>query len=311
MKTASSASNVRQRLIAPSVLAGLANLELVARTVVEGTLVGLHRSPAFGFSQEFAEYRSYNPGDDLRYIDWNVFARTDRTYIKRFFGDTNSHLMILLDVSASMDVRHHISGNRSGGIAKFDYARFFAAALTYLAARQHDAVGLLAFHEDIHTYRPALTRPVAVRALYHALDELRCSGGTNWQNALEYIQSHLKKRSLLVVISDFYTEPAQLAPVLRGLVAIGHDLLLVHVLAPEERQVKLNSPVTLRDAETGDVMEVAPGELASAYPARLEHHLRTLERLVLGMGGHYLQVDTDQPLDQTVAGYLRFRSRHL
>lgn len=298
---------VHQRLIEPTVLAQLANLELVARSVVEGTLVGLHRSPTFGFSQEFAEYRTYMPGDDLRYIDWNVYARTDKTYIKRFFGDTNCQLMVLIDTSASMDPPEFPS---PGAVSKIDYARFFSAALVYLAARQHDAVGLLAFNEGIGLYRPPATKAATVRTLYHELDRLRSTGGTDWQKALEHVQGRLRKKSLLVVISDFYTEPDDLAQVLLGLAARGHDLLLVHVLDPGEREVRLKTAATLRDAETGEVMEVSPDELATDYPDRLRNHVEALKKLTIGMGGHYLQVDTDQPLDRTLSGYLRFRARH-
>jgi uncharacterized protein (DUF58 family) len=310
------ATDVRSRLIAPEVLARLANLELIARTAVEGSLVGLHRSPAFGFSQEFAEYRSYTPGDDLRYIDWNVYARADKTVVKRFFGDTNCRLMIMLDVSLSMDARaQQLPARQKSVISKLDYARFFAASLTYLAARQHDGVGLLAFNEDIQIYRPPVTRPAGVRALYHELDTLSCSGGTDWQLALDYVQGRLKKRSLVALISDFYTEPDDLATILRRLSATGHDLLLVHVLDPNERHVKLPfsttiKGATLKDAETGHVMEVTPQELATAYPARLQNHLQAIKNHVLGMGGHYLQIDTDEPLDRAIAGYLRFRARH-
>jgi uncharacterized protein (DUF58 family) len=301
---------VHQRLIEPGVLAQLANLELVARTAVEGTLVGLHRSPTFGFSQEFAEYRAYMPGDDLRYIDWNVYARADKTYIKRYFGDTNCQLMVLLDTSASMDPPRVPDARSAKTVSKLDYLRFFAAALIYLAARQHDAVGLLTFDEGIGVYRRPVTRPARVRALYHQLDALESGGGTNWQQALEYVHSQVKKRSLLVLISDFYTEPGTLAQVLRGLAARGHDLLLVHILDPEERHIRLRGAATLRDVETGEVMEVTPDELAAEYPQRLRAHVASLKKLTVGMGGHYLQVDTDQPLDRTLAGYLRFRARH-
>ncbi|MCZ6658741.1 MAG: DUF58 domain-containing protein [Gammaproteobacteria bacterium] len=305
--TAPAAPSVRRRLIEPTILAQLANLELVARTAVEGMLVGLHRSPTFGFSQEFAEYRAYMPGDDLRYIDWSVYARTDKTYIKRYFGDTNCQLMVLLDTSASMDP---LDTPTSGAVTKLDYARFFAAALVYLAARQHDAVGLLAFNEGIHVYHPPATRPARVRILYHELDRLESRGGTDWRQALEYVQTRLRKKSLLVVLSDFYTEPEDLAHVLRGFVARGHDVLLIHVLDPGEREVRLKRAATLRDVETGEVMEVSPDELAADYPKRLQSHVDSLERLTLRMGGHYLQVYTDQPLDRTLAGYLRFRARH-
>ena len=150
-----------------------------------------------------------------------------------------------------------------------------------------------------------------MRTLYHELDGLSAGGGTNWQKALEHVQGRLRKKSLLVVISDFYTEPADLAHVLLGLAARGHDLLLVHVLDPAEREVRLKSAATLIDAESGEVMEVSPDELAANYPQRLRSHVEALKKLTLSMGGHYLQVDTDQPLDRTLAGYLRFRARHL
>ena len=197
-----------------------------------------------------------------------------------------------------------------GAVSKLDYARFFAAALVYLAARQHDAVGLLAFNDDIHLYRSPATKAARVRTLYHELDRLESSGGTNWHKTLEHVQQKLRKKSLLVVISDFYTEPNDLAPVLLGLAARGHDLLLVHILDPEERNVGLKNAATLRDAETGEVMEVSPEELAANYSERLHNHIDALKKLTLGMGGHYFQVDTDQPLDRTLAGYLRFRARH-
>ena len=179
-----------------------------------------------------------------------------------------------------------------------------------MPARQHDAVGLLAFNEDIHVYRTPATKAGRVRTLYHELDGLKSTGGTDWHKALEHVQVQLRKKSLLVVISDFYTDPDNLANVLLGLTARGHDLLLVHVLDPGERHVRLKSAATLRDAETGEVMEVSPDELAADYPDRLRNHVDALRKLTLSMGGHYLQVDTDQPLDRTLAGYLRFRARH-
>jgi uncharacterized protein (DUF58 family) len=291
------------------VLARLNNLELVARTAVEGALIGLHRSASFGFSQEFAEYRAYMPGDDLRHIDWNVFARTDRTYVKRYFGDTNCQLMLLVDTSASMDALD-AAPTRNEAISKIDYARFFAAALVYLAHRQHDAVGLLTFNDRINGYRPPTARAAGIRSLYHQLDDMTATGGSDWQLPLTHVQGQFKKAGLIVVISDFYTEPDALAKVLRGLASRGHDLLLVHLLHPSERSLDLTQAATLKDAETGQVMEVTREEVGRDYPARLDRHIDDLKRLVLGMGGHYLQVDTDEPLDRTLAGYLHFRSRH-
>lgn len=301
------------RLIAPTLLARLNNLELVARAAVEGALIGLHRSPKFGFSQEFAEYRGYVPGDDPRDIDWNVFARTDRTYVKRYFGDTNCRLMVLLDTSASMsELKSGLEGSsfEDGVVSKLDYARFFAAALIYLAHRQHDAVGLLAFNDRVHLYRPATGRGAGVRALYHELDQLEANGGSDWEMPLQQLQGQFRKSGLIVLISDFYTDPDELATTLRGLSANGHDLLLVHVLGPAEQTPTLTRATTLRDIETGEVMEVTREELQADYPARLNAHQARLKELTLGMGGHYLQVSTSEPLDRVLAGYLHFRARH-
>ncbi|MEM8765973.1 MAG: DUF58 domain-containing protein [Pseudomonadota bacterium] len=302
--TPAAARGGHDRLIEPAVLARLNNLELVARTAVEGALIGLHRSPSFGFSQEFAEYRGYMPGDDPRDIDWNVYARTDRTYVKRYYGDTNCRLMVLLDSSASM------ASLAEDAVGKLDYARFFAAALVYLAHRQHDAVGLLAFNDRVHHFRPPTGRGASVRALYHELDQLEADGGSDWTLPLKQVQGQFRKAGLIVLISDFYTDPDELATVLRGLSANGHDLLLVHILDPAEETPALAGATTLRDAETGEVMEVTGEELKTEYPARLAAHSNRLKQLTLGMGGHYLKVVTHEPLDRVLAGYLHFRARH-
>jgi uncharacterized protein (DUF58 family) len=159
-------------LLRPEVLASLATLELVARSAVEGYFQGLHRSPRFGFSQEFAEYKAYSEGDDPRFVDWNVYARTDRTYIRRYQGETNTRLMIALDVSGSM-------GYTSGTITKLRYAKFVAAALAYMALQQHDPVGLIAFDSKIRTYRPPSSRTGSLGAILHALDALEPGSPTD------------------------------------------------------------------------------------------------------------------------------------
>src|SRR5690606_13450503 len=150
-------------LLDPQVLASLSNLELVAKAVVEGFVIGLHRSPKFGFSQEFVEYRAYGEGDDPRYIDWNVFARTDKTYIKRFLGETNSHLMIMLDSSASM-------GFQSKGVSKLQFGKYLGASLAYMSSRQHDAVGVMVFADEVIEYRPPTSRSGALQGVIHTLD---------------------------------------------------------------------------------------------------------------------------------------------
>src|SRR3954471_11182043 len=158
-------STAAPRLLTPTMLASLANLELVARTAVHGFLTGLHRSPQFGFSQEFREYRAYAEGDDPRFVDWNVYARTDRTYIRRYQGETNTRLMIALDVSASM-------GSSSGPVSKLQYAKYVAASLAYMALQQHDPVGLIAFDSTVRSFRPPSSRTGSLGAILHGLDAL-------------------------------------------------------------------------------------------------------------------------------------------
>lgn len=298
--------NAPSRLIAPTTLAGLANLELLARTVVEGTLIGLHRSARFGFSQEFAEYRPYVAGDDPRHIDWNVLARTDRTCVKRYFGDTNTRIMVLLDTSASMGIEP-----APLAVSKLDYGRFLAAALIYLAARQHDAVGLAGFADDVHTLRLPGPGRRRAEALYHVLDGLDAARGrTNWRGIMDEAGRRLARRALVVMISDLYCDPAGLAGGLKALAAHGHDLLVVQVLDPAEHKPPFGHAVTLRDVETGAVLPVAPEDLRHGYPERLAAHVEALRTTVLEAGGHFLGIDTDQPLDRALADYLRFRERH-
>lgn len=290
------------RLISPEVLARLADLELVARTVVDGVLNGLHRSARFGFSQEFAEYRDYVPGDDPRFVDWNAYARTGRPFVKRFEGETNTRVMVLLDVSASMAF--------GAGVSKLAYARWLAAALAWLGRRQHDAVGLLAFHDRVEAFHPPSARARDLDRIFHTLDTLRAASGTDWSAAFAHLQARVAKRAIVAVVSDFYCPPEELGQALRMLGARGHDVFLVHVLDPAERNPAVRRGAALRDAETDVVMEVDAQELRSAYPGRLAAHERALRREAAAAGADYVRVDTDQPLDRALFDYLHFRSRH-
>ncbi len=294
------------RLIPPEILAGLGNLELVARAVVDGMLNGLHRTDVFGFSQEFAEYRDYVPGDDPRFVDWNAYARTGRPYVKRFEGETNTRLMLMLDVSASMGFGGGLGGRKA---SKLDYSRWLAAALAWLAHRQHDAVGLLAFHDTVAAFQPPSGRGVAGERLFHTLDGLRAGSGTDWPAALRHLGARVSRRGILAVLSDFYCAPDVLGQALRGLCVRGHDVFLLHVLDPAERRPDVGRGAALRDAETAEVMEVDGQELRSGYPERLAEHERGLRRAAASAGADYVRVDTDQPLDRALFEYLRFRAR--
>ena len=290
-----------QQLLDPAVLSRLASIELVARTVVDGFLTGLHRSPFFGFSLEFAEYRPYVQGDDPRFIDWNVFSRTDRTYVKRYLGETNTHLMIVFDASASM-------GYRSTGVSKMEYARFLAASLAYLSLGQNDAVGLIVFDEKIRDFRKPSTRPGQLQALLHILENAEPATGTNLELAFEHFRQFLSRRGLVAVISDFYADPETIIRGVRPLVHQGQDLAFFQVLDPAEIEPQLEGAALLEDMETGERMEVAQ-EYADEYRRRMKAHIQKMSTETRSLGADYRLMDTSKPLDLALREYLLFRER--
>ena len=291
-----------RELLRPEVLASLKNLDLVARSVVEGVLIGLHRSPMFGFSQEFAEYRMYNEGDDPRFIDWNVFARTERTYIKRFLGDTNSHLMILLDASASM-------GFGGPPVSKLRYAQFLAGSLAYLAARQHDAVGCMVFDEEVRDYRNPSTRSGKLQGVLHCLDSATASTGTKFDKPFDKFRETMTRRGLVAVISDFYCNIDDLLAGVRPLAWHGQDVVLFQVLDRQELDPEFRSNVLLEDLETGEAVEVAPQFMRDDYPQRIRSHIEALKKAAAGIGADHVLVSTDDSLDGALRNYLLFRQR--
>mgnify|MGYP001828667524 FL=1 len=296
-----SQSNARD-LLRPEVLAGLKNLDLVARSVVEGVLIGLHRSPMFGFSQEFAEYRMYNEGDDPRFIDWNVYARTDRTYIKRFLGDTNSHLMILLDASASM-------GFGGPPVSKLRYAQFLAASLAFLAARQHDAVGCMVFDEEVRDYREPSTRSGKMQGVLHCLDSAAPSTGTRFDKPFDKVREQITRRGLVAVISDFYCGIDDLLAGVRPLAWQGQDVVLFQVLDSQELDPDYKANVLLEDLETGEAIEVEPQFMRDHYPQRIRSHIDELQKAAGSIGADHVLVNTGDTLDIALRNYLLFRQR--
>ena len=291
-----------QHLLRPDVLASLSNLDLVARTVVEGFLTGMHRSPFFGFSQEFAEYRAYSEGDDPRFVDWNVYARTERTYIKRYVGETNTHLVILLDTSASM-------GYGSGSVTKLQYAKFLAATLAYMASRQHDAVGLIVFDDEVREHRPPSTRIGQLQAVLHAIDRAEPGTGTDLRVPIERFREFQKGRGLVAVLSDFYCDPDALLKGVQPLAYQGQDVVLFQLLDPEEIEPKLKESALLEDLETGETMEVSPIYMHSRYRERIRGHVDALKKAALGAGADHVLVNIAEPLDAALRSYLLFRQR--
>src|SRR5262245_7286919 len=231
-----------QRFLDPATLASISGLDLVAKTVVDGFVGGLHRSPDFGFSQEFAEYRAYTQGDDLRHVDWNVFARTERCYLKRYRGETNTQLLILLDTSASMGYGSHT-------VHKLDYARFVAASLCYLAHQQRDAAGLIVFDEDVKNYVAPSTRQGQLFRLLHAIESAEPGTHTDFAKPFVHFQNFLRRRGLVVVLSDFYEDPEIIIKTVEPLRFRGNDVVLFHVLDPQELAPRFRDPVLLMDME--------------------------------------------------------------
>ena len=297
-----SAGTPPTHLLRPETLAGLANLELVARAVVTGFLTGMHRSPFFGFSQEFAEYRAYTEGDDPRFVDWNVFARTERTYIKRYIGETNTRLVILLDASASM-------GFGSGAVTKLQYAKFLAATLAYLAARQHDAVGLIVFDDKIREHRPASSRVGRLSGVLHAIDRTAPGTGTDLNVPFERFREIEKGRGLVAVISDFYCDPDALLKSVQPLAYQGQDVILFQLLDPQELEPKLKESALLEDMETGQTMEVSPIYMSSLYRQRIDAHVAAMKNAAARAGADHQLVNVTAPLDDVLRSYLLFRQR--
>jgi uncharacterized protein (DUF58 family) len=283
------------------VLAGISSLDLVAHTVVDGFVAGLHRSPDFGFSQEFAEYRMYNPGDDLRHVDWNVFARTERMYLKRYRGETNTQLTILLDASRSMKFTSH-------KIDKLEYARFLTASLAYLASLQRDAAGLVVFDDEVKNFVPPSTRQGQLARLLHAVEKAEVGTRTDYAKPFSHLREFLHRRGVVVCISDFWENPEEVMKTIAPLRFHGNEVILFHVLDPEEIRPKLKHPALFEDMETGSTLEVSPDYTAHEYPAKIDAHLEEMKSKARGSGLDYFLIDTSRPLDAALREYLAIRA---
>jgi len=290
-----------QRFLDPSVLAGISGLDLVAKTVVDGFVAGLHRSPDFGFSQEFAEYRAYSPGDDLRHVDWNVFARTERAYLKRYRGETNSILTVLLDASNSMKFSSH-------DVSKMDYARFTAASLFYLAIQnQRDAAGLIVFDDEIRTYVRPSTRQGQLHRLLSGLEQAEPHARTDFAKPLHHFQQFLRRRGIVVFISDFYDSPEHIVRTVEPLRFHGNEVVLFHVLDPKEIRPEIGEPSTLIDLETEDRIEITPEYVRDEYRKKFDAHVEALRDKTRAAGMDYHLLVTDRPLDDALREYLSIR----
>lgn len=285
------------RLLEPRLLARIDNLELLARYVVEGFVSGLHRSPHLGFSTDFAEHRQYMPGDDIRHIDWRLYARTDRFYLKEFEADTNTNFLVLLDVSGSMAYR-----GSPDGVTKLDYAKYIAACLTYLAHRQRDRVGLVCFSDDVVSYVPPSARHL--HTSLHAIDRATAAGTSALPKVARQVADLQRRRSIIVILSDFYDSPDALRDSLAPLRDAGHDVLAFHILDANEVEFPFEESATFEDMETGDRLPVVPGRQRAQYTTLVKEHLTAVEGLMAEGGVDYLRAVTSRPLDDLLFGYL-------
>lgn len=295
-------SGGRARLLDPEVLGRIASLELLARTVVEGFIAGLHRSPYTGFSTEFAEYRQYMPGDDLRYLDWKLLGRTDRYYIRKYRADTNAQLHVLIDASGSM-------GYSSGVVSKLDYARFTGAAVAYLANRQQDAVGLMAFDSEIRVHVPALNRTGHMRTVFGHLERLTAGNETRLSTMIHQVAERITRRGLVLLISDLYDDPAALIESLQHLRFRGNDVLVFHLLDRQELDFDYSEATLLEDLETGEQLHVLPELLTDGYREAISRHIVELREGMARNRIDYELLTTDQPLDRALHTFLARRAR--
>jgi uncharacterized protein (DUF58 family) len=291
------------RFLNPGVLAQLGSMELKARTVVEGFIAGLHRSPYRGFSVEFAEYRQYMPGDDLSTLDWKVFARTDRHYVKKFEEETNLECQLLLDVSASMAYRG------GSAMSKLEYASVLAGSLAYLMNRQRDAIGLLTFDSEIRQRTAARSRPGHLHRILLSLERIEPGLRSNLEKPLRQLAEAMTKRGLVIVLSDLLDDPESVVRGLRHLRFRGSDVIVFQVLDPYELRFPFDRAARFHDVETDDEVTADPSRARARYLEALERLRGRYSRELRGAGIDFLTLDTSQPLDAALVAYLDARSR--
>lgn len=288
------------RFVDPVVLARIGNLELLARTVVDGFINGLHRAPFFGASIDFAEHRGYVAGDDIRRVDWRVYARTDRYYVKQYEADTNTNFTILFDISRSMSFS-------SGGVSKLEYGSFLGACLAYLAQRQRDRVGIVTFDSDIVTHVPASAKHF--NQVLHTMDRAKADRPGHLSAPLHQMAEHFKRRGILLLISDFYDDPTAILEAIKPLRFLGNDLIVFHVLDPQEISFDYQDASAFEDLESGEQIPVVPDSFRQQYRALVQEHIGALQSRFSEQRIDYAVLDTSKPLDHALLTYLSSRER--
>jgi uncharacterized protein (DUF58 family) len=288
------------RFVDPTVLSRIGSLELLARTVVDGFINGLHRAPYFGASIDFAEHRGYVPGDDIRRVDWRLYARTDRYYVKQYEADSNANMSILLDVSRSM-------GFGSRGVSKLEYSCYLSACLSYLAHRQRDRVGIITFDDHVVQHVPPSAKHFNV--VLHTLDRATASRPGNLCVSLQFVAEHFRRRGLILLISDFYDDPDAVLDAVKPLRFLGNDLIVFHVLDPAELEFPYDEASSFEDVESGEQLPVVPQSFAEQYRTLIRDHTAALASRFSEHRIDYTLVNTAQPLDRTLFSYLSSREK--
>jgi uncharacterized protein (DUF58 family) len=296
-------SDPRSKFLDPSVIARLGTLDLKARAIVEGFLSGLHRSPFKGFSVEFAEYRQYFPGDDLTTLDWKVYGKTDRHFVKKFEEETNLDCHILLDLSASM-------GYGSGSITKLQYGSYLAAALAYLMNRQRDAVGLIAFDDRIREMLPVSARAGHLTSIFVTLARLKLGTHTDVAKPLRDLAEAIHKRGLVIVISDLLDDPDRVLKGLKQFHYRGTEVIVFQVLDPAELKFPFEKAARFRDMETQAEVLAVPDAVRGQYLQAVTELTDRYRRELRMAGVDYTLLDTSVPLENGLMSYLSTRRRN-
>ena len=285
----------------PKILARIENLELLSRTVIDGFVAGLHRSPYMGLSLDFAEHRAYMPGDDIKDMDWRLYARSDRYYVKLYEAETNATFAVILDVSKSM------SYASAGNVSKLDYARYLSACLTYFSRQQRDRVGMVTFDSDVVEYVPPSVRNLDL--VLHTLDKIKAGRPGGITTPMLRCAELFARRGIIALVSDFYHEPDEIIHAVRYLRGRGHDIMVFHVLDPAELEFPFEADSNFEDMESGDRIPVIPRRLRERYKAVVQAHIQELDRRFRGDRVDYTLLDTSKPLDHALFRYLVLREK--
>jgi uncharacterized protein (DUF58 family) len=297
------------RLLDPQALAKIHRLELIARGVVEGFVSGRHKSPYKGFSVEFAEHRQYVPGDDIADLDWRVYGKSDRYYIKQYIEETNLRATLLVDCSGSMKYAGTLAAKHDGRrLSKFEYAQFLAASLAHLMIHQQDAVGLVTFDTAVRRYIPARNRISHLRVILQELSDIKCGSETSMAPVFHDIAERVHRRGLVIIISDLFDDPAAILKALHHFRYRKHEVMVLHVLADEEVTFPFGNFSDFRDLEVdGRRVQLDPRAIRAEYLSQLRRHVKMLEMGCGQMSIDYIQLSTRDSFEEALAHYLAER----